>query len=95
VKSTQKITKGHADGGHEQDAPRAGAHEAWRAPYADKIRAVIGHLNEAKPRLPHPFLVHASRSRWYHPDLDGPRLAGGLNAIWSKRLCYCWPEWQE
>ncbi len=48
VKSTQKITKAMQMVATSKMRARAGPHEAG-APYAEKMRTVIGHLNEANP----------------------------------------------
>ena len=56
VKSTQKITKAMQMVATSK-MRRAQDRMRLARPYAQKIRAVIGHLNEANPDYRHPFLV--------------------------------------
>ena len=56
VKSTQKITKAMQMVATSK-MRRAQERMKLARPYADKIRTVIGHLNEANPDYRHPFLV--------------------------------------
>jgi F-type H+-transporting ATPase subunit gamma len=75
VKNTQKITKAMemvaaSKMRKAQDRMRAAR------PYADRIRAVIGHLRQANPDYHHPFLV------------DRPRHATGIIVVSTDRgLC--------
>ena len=65
--------QGHADGGHEQDASRAGPHEA-RAALCGKDPPVIGNLTQANPDYRHPFLQDArAEGCRRHRHLDGSR----------------------
>src|SRR4051812_50174403 len=56
VKSTQKITKAMQMVATSK-MRRAQDRMRLARPYADKIRNVIGHLNEANPDYRHPFLM--------------------------------------
>jgi F-type H+-transporting ATPase subunit gamma len=55
VKSTQKITKA-MEMVAASKMRRAQDRMRLARPYADKIRTVIGHLNQANPDFQHPFL---------------------------------------
>jgi len=95
VKSTQKITKAMemvaaSKMRRAQDRMRAAR------PYADKIRGVIGHLNEANPDYRHPFLVE-------RPDVKSVGiviistdrgLCGALNINVFKSVILAMREWQ-
>jgi F-type H+-transporting ATPase subunit gamma len=56
VKSTQKITKA-MEMVAASKMRRAQDRMRLARPYAERIRTVIGHLNEANPDYRHPFLV--------------------------------------
>jgi F-type H+-transporting ATPase subunit gamma len=64
-------------------------------PYADKIRAVIGHLNEANPDYRHPFLQEREPKNIGVIVISTDRgLAGGLNANIFKQTLLLLREWQ-
>jgi F-type H+-transporting ATPase subunit gamma len=65
-------------------------------PYAEKIRNVIGHLNEANPDYKHPFLVTREPKNIGIILISTDRgLAGGLNANLFKQTLYLLREWQQ
>jgi F-type H+-transporting ATPase subunit gamma len=80
VKSTQKITKA-MEMLAASKMRRAQDRMRLARPYADKIRGVIGHLNEANPDYRHPFLVeHEVKSVGIILISTDRGLCGGLNA---------------
>src|SRR6476620_7172004 len=80
VKSTQKITKAMQMVATSK-MRRAQDRMKLARPYADKIRAVIGHLNEANPDYRHPFLQEREPKSIGVIVVSSDRgLAGGLNA---------------
>jgi F-type H+-transporting ATPase subunit gamma len=94
VKSTQKITKAMqmvatSKMRRAQDRMRAAR------PYADKMRQVIGHLNEANPDYRHPFLDEREPKGIGIILISTDRgLAGGLNANVFKQTLQLVREWQ-
>ncbi|HXA92253.1 MAG TPA: F0F1 ATP synthase subunit gamma, partial [Steroidobacteraceae bacterium] len=80
VKSTQKITKAMQ---MVATSKMRRAQERMRAarPYAQKMLAVIGHMNEANPDYRHPFLVEREPKAIGIIVISTDRgLAGALNA---------------
>jgi F-type H+-transporting ATPase subunit gamma len=64
-------------------------------PYADKMQAVIGHLNEANPDYRHPFLQEREPKSIGVIVVSTDRgLAGGLNANIFKQTLMLLREWQ-
>jgi F-type H+-transporting ATPase subunit gamma len=95
VKSTQKITKAMQMVATSK-MRRAQERMKLARPYADKIRAVIGHLNEANPDYRHPFLVAREPKSIGIILISTDRgLAGGLNANLFKQTLLLLREWQE
>jgi F-type H+-transporting ATPase subunit gamma len=95
VKSTQKITKAMQMVATSK-MRRAQERMKLARPYADKIRAVIGHLNEANPDYRHPFLVEREPKSVGIIVISTDRgLAGGLNANLFKQTLLLIREWQE
>jgi F-type H+-transporting ATPase subunit gamma len=95
VKSTQKITKAMQMVATSK-MRRAQERMKLARPYADKIRAVIGHLNEANPDYRHPFLVEREPKSIGIIVISTDRgLAGGLNANLFKQTLLLVREWQE
>src|SRR3954471_2098060 len=94
VKSTQKITKAMQMVATSK-MRRAQDRMRLARPFADKIRQVIGHLNEANPDYRHPFLVTRAPAAIglvvTSPDRG---LAGGLNANIFKQTLAVIREWQ-
>jgi F-type H+-transporting ATPase subunit gamma len=95
VKSTQKITKAMQMVATSK-MRRAQERMKLARPYADKIRSVIGHLNEANPDYRHPFLVEREPKSIGVILISTDRgLAGGLNANLFKQTLLLLREWQE
>ena len=95
VKSTQKITKAMQMVATSK-MRRAQERMKLARPYADKIRSVIGHLNEANPDYRHPFLVAREPKAIGAIVISTDRgLAGGLNANLFKQTLLLLREWQE
>ena len=95
VKSTQKITKAMQMVATSK-MRRAQERMKLARPYAEKIRAVIGHLNEANPDYRHPFLVEREPKSVGIIVISTDRgLAGGLNANLFKQTLLLIREWQE
>jgi F-type H+-transporting ATPase subunit gamma len=64
-------------------------------PYAQKMRTVIGHLNEANPDYRHPFLIEREPKAVGIIIISTDRgLAGGLNANLFKQVLLQMREWQ-
>ena len=79
VKSTQKITKAMQMVAASK-LRRTQLIMAASRPYAEKIRTVIGHLNEANPDYKHPYLVSREVKRVGYIVISTDRgLCGGLN----------------
>ena len=79
VKSTQKITKAMQMVAASKLRRTQLIMSASR-PYADKIRTVIGHLNEANPDYKHPYLQSREVRRVGYIVISTDRgLCGGLN----------------
>ncbi len=94
VKSTQKITKAMQMVATSK-MRRAQERMRLARPYAEKIRNVIGHLNEANPDYRHPFLVtREPRSIGVIVISTDRGLAGGLNANIFKQTLLLLREWQ-
>jgi len=95
VKSTQKITKAMQMVATSK-MRRAQERMKLARPYADKIRTVIGHLNEANPDYRHPFLMAREPKSIGIIVISTDRgLAGGLNANLFKQTLILLREWQE
>jgi F-type H+-transporting ATPase subunit gamma len=94
VKSTQKITKAMQMVATSK-MRRAQDRMKLARPYADKIRNVIGHLNEANPDYRHPFLQTREPKAVGIIVISTDRgLAGGLNANIFKQTLFLLREWQ-
>jgi len=94
VKSTQKITKAMQMVATSK-MRRAQERMKLARPYADKIRAVIGHLKEANPDYRHPFLLEREPKSIGVILISTDRgLAGGLNANLFKQTLLLLREWQ-
>jgi F-type H+-transporting ATPase subunit gamma len=93
VKSTQKITKAMQMVATSK-MRRAQDRMKLARPYADKIRNVIGHLNEANPDYRHPFLQTREPKNIGLIVISTDRgLAGGLNANIFKQALQVVREW--
>src|SRR5688572_2235902 len=95
IKNTQKITKAMemvaaSKMRRAQDRMRASR------PYAQKMRVVIGHLNEANPDYRHPFLVEReAKSVGFILVTTDRGLAGSLNVNLFKATLLAIREWQQ
>src|SRR5690349_961286 len=95
VKSTQKITKAMQMVATSK-MRRAQDRMRLARPYAEKIRNVIGHLNEANPDYRHPFLVTREPKSIGIILISTDRgLAGGLNANLFKQTLLLIRDWQQ
>jgi F-type H+-transporting ATPase subunit gamma len=95
VKSTQKITKAMQMVATSK-MRRAQERMKLARPYAQKIRTVIGHLNEANPDFRHPFLVSREPKAVGIIVISTDRgLAGGLNANLFKQVLLQMRDWQN
>jgi F-type H+-transporting ATPase subunit gamma len=95
VKSTQKITKAMQMVATSK-MRRAQDRMKLARPYAEKMRTVIGHLNEANPDFKHPFLVERETRAVGIIIISTDRgLAGGLNANLFKQVLLQMREWQN
>lgn len=95
IKNTQKITKAME---MVAASKMRRAQERMRAsrPYAEKIRVVIGHLNEANPDYKHPFLVERPvKSVGFIIVSTDRGLAGALNVNLFKAALANMREWQQ
>ncbi len=94
VKSTQKITKAMQMVATSK-MRRAQDRMKLARPYAEKMRSVIGNLNEANPDFRHPFLVTREPKTVGFIIISTDRgLAGGLNANLFKQVLLQMREWQ-
>jgi F-type H+-transporting ATPase subunit gamma len=94
VKSTQKITKA-MEMVAASKMRRAQDRMRLARPYAEKIRVVIGHLNEANPDYRHPFLVEREPKSIGIIVVSSDRgLCGALNTNVFKSTLYLMREWQ-
>ncbi len=95
VKSTQKITKAMQMVATSK-MRRAQDRMKLARPYAEKMRTVIGHLNEANPDFRHPFLLEREPKAVGFIVISTDRgLAGGLNANLFKQVLLQMREWQN
>jgi len=95
VKSTQKITKAMQMVATSK-MRRAQDRMKLARPYAEKMRTVIGHLNEANPDFRHPFLIGREPKAVGIIIISTDRgLAGGLNANLFKQVLLQMREWQN
>jgi F-type H+-transporting ATPase subunit gamma len=95
VKSTQKITKAMQMVATSK-MRRAQDRMKLARPYAEKMRTVIGHLNEANPDFRHPFLIEREPKAIGFIIISTDRgLAGGLNANLFKQVLLQMREWQN
>lgn len=94
VKSTQKITKA-MEMVAASKMRRAQDRMRLARPYAQKIRTVIGHLNEANPDYRHPFLVTRDPKSIGIIIVSSDRgLCGALNTNVFKSTLTLMREWQ-
>jgi len=94
VKSTQKITKA-MEMVAASKMRRAQDRMRLARPYAERIRTVIGHLNEANPDYRHPFLVEREPKSVGFIIVSTDRgLCGGLNTNVFKSALLAFRQWQ-
>jgi F-type H+-transporting ATPase subunit gamma len=94
VKSTQKITKA-MEMVAASKMRRAQERMRLARPYAEKIRGVIGHLNQANPDYKHPFLVEREPKAIGIIVVSSDRgLCGALNTNVFKNTLLLMREWQ-
>jgi F-type H+-transporting ATPase subunit gamma len=94
VKSTQKITKA-MEMVAASKMRRAQDRMRVARPYAAKMRAVIGNLNEANPDYRHPFLMEREAKSVGIILISTDRgLCGGLNTNVFKNVLLLLREWQ-
>lgn len=95
VKSTQKITRAMQMVATSK-MRRAQDRMKLARPYAEKMRTVIGDLNEANPDFRHPFLIEREPKAVGFIVISTDRgLAGGLNANLFKQVLLRMREWQD
>ena len=95
VKNTAKITKA-MELVAASKMRKAQERMARSRPYAQKIRTVIGHLNEANPDYKHPFLVERDIKHVGYIVVTTDRgLCGGLNINLFKKLLGEMKEWND
>jgi F-type H+-transporting ATPase subunit gamma len=95
IKSTQKITRAME---MVAASKMRRAQERMRAarPYAEKMRVVIGHLNEANPDYRHPFLVERPvRAVGFIIVSTDRGLCGSLNVNLFRSVLAAAREWQQ
>lgn len=86
IKSTQKITSAMEKVAVSK-MRKAQTRMAASKPYAERIRAVIGHLANANPEYRHPFMMERPVKRVGYIVVSSDRgLAGGLNINLFKTL---------
>jgi F-type H+-transporting ATPase subunit gamma len=95
VKNTAKITKA-MELVAASKMRKAQDRMAKSRPYAQKIRTVIGHLNEANPDYKHPFLIERDVKRVGFIVVTTDRgLCGGLNINLFKELLGHMKQWND
>ncbi len=95
IKSTQKITR--AMEMVAASKMRKAQDRMYRSrPYAEKIRAVIGHLAHAHPEYKHPYMIPREVKRIGVIIVSSDRgLCGGLNTNIFKLSISAMKEWQD
>ena len=95
VKNTQKVTKA-LEMVSASKIRKSQDRMAASRPYAQKIRSVIGHLGQANPEVPHPYLVTRDANRVGFIIVSTDRgLAGGLNINLFKLVLGEMKQWQQ
>jgi F-type H+-transporting ATPase subunit gamma len=95
VRNTQKITKA-MEMVAASKMRRAQDRMALSRPYAEKIRTVIGHLNQANPDYRHPYLVEREAKRVGYILVSTDRgLCGSLNVNLFKVVLGEIRDWQR
>src|SRR6185295_7976182 len=95
IKSTQKITRAMQMVATSK-MRRAQERMRLARPYAQKMRAVIGHLNEANPDYRHPFLTERPVKAVGFIIVSTDRgLCGSLNVNLFRTVLTSIREWQQ
>jgi len=95
VKNTQKITKAMQMVAASKLRRTQQIMEASR-PYAERIRTVIGHLNEANPDYKHPYLQTRAVKRVGYIVVSSDRgLCGSLNVNMFRPMLGELRKWQD
>jgi F-type H+-transporting ATPase subunit gamma len=95
IQNTQKITRA-MEMVAASKMRKAQERMRMARPYAEKIRAVIGHLHYAHPEYRHPFLLEREAKRAGIIVITSDRgLCGGLNTNVLKTTIGLMREWHE
>lgn len=95
IKNTQKITSAMEMVAASKKRKAQDRMDASK-PYADKIRAVIGHLANANPEYRHPYLMERDVKRVGYIVISTDRgLCGGLNANLFKQVAKDVADWKK
>ncbi|HLQ25630.1 MAG TPA: F0F1 ATP synthase subunit gamma [Acidiferrobacterales bacterium] len=95
IQNTQKITRA-MEMVAASKMRKAQERMRMARPYAEKIRAVIGHLHYAHPEYRHPFLLERAARRAGIIVITSDRgLCGGLNTNVLKTTIGLMREWNE
>lgn len=95
IKNTQKITSAMEMVAASKKRKAQDRMDASK-PYADKIRAVIGHLANANSDYDHPYLVERDVSRVGYIVVSTDRgLCGGLNVNLFKQVAKDVADWKQ
>ncbi|MEX0623990.1 F0F1 ATP synthase subunit gamma [Saccharospirillum sp.] len=95
IKNTQKITSAMEMVAASKKRKAQDRMDASK-PYADKIRAVIGHLANANPEYRHPYLMERDVKRVGYIVISTDRgLCGGLNANLFKQVAKDVTDWKS
>lgn len=95
IKNTQKITSAMEMVAASKKRKAQDRMDASK-PYADKIRAVIGHLANANPEYRHPYLQERDVKRVGYIVVSTDRgLCGGLNVNLFKQVAKDVADWKQ
>jgi len=95
IKSTQKITRA-MEMVAASKMRKAQDRMRRSRPYAEKIRAVIGHLAHAHPEYKHPYMIPREVKRIGIITVSSDRgLCGGLNTNLFKLTVSSMKQWQD
>ncbi|WP_127558445.1 F0F1 ATP synthase subunit gamma [Saccharospirillum alexandrii] len=95
IKNTQKITSAMEMVAASKKRKAQDRMDASK-PYADKIRAVIGHLANANPEYRHPYLMERDVKRVGYIVVSTDRgLCGGLNVNLFKQVAKDVADWKQ
>lgn len=95
IKNTQKITSAMEMVAASKKRKAQDRMDASK-PYADKIRAVIGHLANANPEYRHPYLMERDVKRVGYIVVSTDRgLCGGLNVNLFKQVAKDVADWKN